>query len=136
MVDGIGEGFFEGLVWEVEEALGFGPVRVFDHPLAQEAGLDEGKGLTQHPVQGATENLLFESVTASSIREINNINLSLGEKPERFLVEEEEPDIAGEGGLGRTVHDLHLAAKGLEVHLRGGAVKVAADGPEKRADQA
>lgn len=64
--------------------------------------MDEGKRFAQHPVQGATENLFLEPIATGSIREIDDINLSLGEKPEGFLVEEENADILYhfQGGFG------------------------------------
>ena len=136
MIDGVGEGFFERLVGEVVEALRLGPARMLDDTLAEVARLDVGQCLAQHAVERTPEDFLLEAVAARAVREIDDIDLGLWEELVRLLVEEEQADVARKHGFCRSVHDLHLAAQGLEIHLGGGLVQVATDGAEEGADQA
>ena len=136
MIDGIGKGFFEGLVREVVEAFGLRPVGVLDHAFAEEAGLDESQRLAQHAVERAVEDFFLEAIAASAVGEIDDIDLGLRKELVGLFVEEQQADVAGKHRFGWSVHDLHLPTERLELHLRGGLVKFAADGAEEGADQA
>ena len=135
MIDGIGESFLGSLVCKVEKTLSLSPSRMLDHALDQEPGANELERLAQHAVERSAENLFLEPVASRSFGEVNDVYLGLRKEAMRFLVEKEQPDVAGKEGLGRTVHDLHLAAERLEIHLGRGAVEVTADRPEEGADE-
>ena len=86
MVDGIGKGFFEGLVGEVIKAFGLRPVGMLDHAFTEEARLDERQRLAQHAVEWAVEDFFLEAIAASAVGEIDDIDLGLRKELVGFLV--------------------------------------------------
>jgi hypothetical protein len=89
MIDGVGKGFLEGFVGEVEKALSLRPHGMLDHAFAEKAGLDECQCLAQRTVERTTEDFLLEAIAAGTVGKIDDIDLGLGEEPMRLLVEEE-----------------------------------------------
>ncbi len=57
MIDGVDEGLFQCFIGIVEEALRLGFPPLLDNDLLDEDGIDIGKGLLDHAIQRAFEDL-------------------------------------------------------------------------------
>lgn len=95
MIDGIDEGLFQCFIGVVEESLSLGFPTLLDDDLLDEDGIDIGKGLRDHAVQGAFEDFFGENVASRSVGKLNDVDLGLGKKRSGSSLKKSRPTLRG-----------------------------------------
>ena len=95
VVNRVDEGLFQGFIGVVEEALRLGYPPLLNDDLFNENRVDISKGLLDHAVKRALENLFAEDIAARSVGELDDVNLGLGKKRSGTSLKKSRPTLRG-----------------------------------------
>jgi hypothetical protein len=135
VIDSVDEGFLQGFIGVVEESLCLGLPTLLDNDLLDEDGIDIGKGLLDHAIQRAFENLFSEDIASRSVGKLDDINLGLGKEAVRIVVEKEQAHVERFEHFSGAGDDVHLAAELGKVQSLCVVIEIAPHLPQEIPDQ-
>ena len=119
MIHGVAEALFNGSIGIVKEAIRLRPVRELDHLLLNDTVPNILECLPQLVVKWSIKGFFNDLISAQVLRELDDVNLGIGEETVRFHAEKHQPNVLRLGVFRQTVYDIHAPAQIEEIHVLG-----------------